>query len=96
VKWGLLSRNPADAIDLPYCQRPEWHTLSEDDIRTLLEAAQKTPYFALFYLAIFTEWWRHILVAADTGTYHPGDGKTLSALFQLSSGCTASQVLADG
>ncbi|MFC2045590.1 tyrosine-type recombinase/integrase [Chloroflexota bacterium] len=63
VKRGLISRNPADAIDLPRCQRSEWHTLSEDDINTLLEAAQKTPYYALFYLAIFTGMRRSELLA---------------------------------
>jgi integrase len=54
VKWGILTRNPAEAIDLPHCQRPEWHTLNEDDVNTLLEAAKPTPYYVLFYLAIFT------------------------------------------
>jgi len=63
VKWGLLSRNPADAVDPPYSQRPEWHTLNEDDINTLLEAAKKTPYYALFYLALFTGMRRSELLA---------------------------------
>ena len=35
-------------------QRPEWHTLSEDDIRILLEDARATPYYALFHMALFT------------------------------------------
>ena len=63
VKWGLLSRNPADAVDPPHSQRPEWHTLNEDDINTLLEAAKKTPYYALFYLALFTGMRRSELLA---------------------------------
>ncbi|MFC1894012.1 tyrosine-type recombinase/integrase [Chloroflexota bacterium] len=63
VKWGLLSKNPADAVSPPRCQRPEWHTLSEDDIHTLLEAAKKTPYYALFYLALFTGMRRSELLA---------------------------------
>lgn len=54
VKWGLLSRNVADAVSTPRCQRPEWHTLSEDDIHNLLEAAKGIPYYDLFYLAIYT------------------------------------------
>jgi integrase len=54
VKWGLLSRNPADAVNSPRCHRPEWNILNEDDIHTVLEAAKKTPYYALFYVAIFT------------------------------------------
>ncbi|MFC1938305.1 tyrosine-type recombinase/integrase [Chloroflexota bacterium] len=63
VKRRLLSRNPADAIDPPRCQRPEWHTLNEDDIHTVLEAAKKTPYYALFYLTIFTGMRRSELLA---------------------------------
>jgi len=63
LKWGLLSRNPADAIDPPRCQRPEWHILSEDDIHTVLEAAKKTPYYALFYLALYTGMRRSELLA---------------------------------
>jgi len=54
VKWGLLSRNPADAVSPPHFQRAEMHTMTEDDIQVLLEAAQSTPYYALFYTALFT------------------------------------------
>ncbi len=63
MKWGLLSRNPADAVSSPRCHRPEWNILNEDDIRTLLEAAKKTPYYALFYVAIFTGMRRSELLA---------------------------------
>ncbi len=63
VKWGLLSRNPADAVSPPRSQRPEWHTLNEDDISTLLEAAKATPYYALFYLALYTGMRRSELLA---------------------------------
>jgi len=63
MKLGLLSRNPADAVSPPRCHRPEWHTLSGDDIHTLLEAAKKTLYYALFYLAIFTGMRRSELLA---------------------------------
>ncbi len=63
VKWGLLSRNPADAVSPPRFQRPEWHTLNEDDIKILLEAAKVTPYYALFYLALFTGMRRSELLA---------------------------------
>jgi integrase len=63
VKWGLLSHNPADAVSPPPVSAPQWHTLSEDDIHTLLEAAKKTPYYALFYLALFTGMRRSELLA---------------------------------
>ncbi len=63
VKWGLLSRNPADAIDLPQCQRPEIHVMDEDDIHTFLEVAKSTPYYALFHMALFTGMRRSELLA---------------------------------
>jgi len=63
VKWGLLSRNVADAVNPPTCQRPQWQTLSEDGISTFLQAAKKTPYYALFYLALFTGMRRSELLA---------------------------------
>jgi len=54
VEWGLLSRNVADAVSPPRAQRPEMRTWGEDDITRFLEAAKGTPYYALFYLALFT------------------------------------------
>ena len=39
VKWGVIGNNPADAIDPPRFQRSEIRIISEDDIRTFLEAA---------------------------------------------------------
>ncbi len=54
VKWGLASRNVADAVDVPRFQRPEMRTWDEDDMARFLEAAKATPYYALFYTALFT------------------------------------------
>ena len=54
VEWGLLSRNAADAVRPPYAERPEMHTWSEDDITRFLESVKDTPYYALFYTALFT------------------------------------------
>jgi len=54
VEWGLLSRNAADAVRPPHAERPEMHTWSEDDITRFLESAKDTPYYALFYTALFT------------------------------------------
>jgi integrase len=53
-EWGLLSRNPADAVRPPHVERMEMHTLSEDDMARLLEAARGSSYYALFYTALFT------------------------------------------
>jgi integrase len=63
VKWGIINNNPADAIDPPRFQRPEIRVMSEDDIKTFLEAARLTPYYALFYLALFTGMRRSELLA---------------------------------
>jgi integrase len=63
LKWGLISRNPADAITPPRPQRSEMHTMSEDDLHTFLETAKDTPYYELFYLALFTGMRRSELLA---------------------------------
>jgi integrase len=63
VRWGLLSRNPVDGVSPPRCQRPEWHTLSEEDILNFLEAAKKTANFALFHMALYTGMRRSELLA---------------------------------
>ena len=54
IKWGLVSRNVADGVDVPRARRSEMQTWNEDDITLFLEAAKNTPYYALFYLALFT------------------------------------------
>ncbi|MFC2000695.1 tyrosine-type recombinase/integrase [Chloroflexota bacterium] len=63
LKWGLINRNPADAITAPRPQRSEMHTMNEDDLHIFLEAAQRTPYYVLFYLALFTGMRRSELLA---------------------------------
>jgi len=63
LKWGLISRNPADAVTAPRPQRSEVHTMNEDDLYTFLEAAKKTPYYMLFYMALFTGMRRSELLA---------------------------------
>ena len=63
LKWGLISRNPADAVTPPRPQRSEMHTMNEDEVQTFLEAAKKTPYYALFYMALFTGMRRSELLA---------------------------------
>ena len=63
VRWGLLSRNPADGVEPPRFQRPEMKVLDEFEIRTFLEAAKDTPYYALFYTALYTGMRRSELLA---------------------------------
>jgi len=63
LKWGLINRNPADAVTPPRPQRAEIHTMNEDDLYTFLEAAKKTSYYVLFYEALFTGMRRSELLA---------------------------------
>jgi len=63
VKWNLLFRNPADAVSPPTPQDSEMHTMSEDDLHKFLDAAKVTPYYALFYTALYTGMRRSELLA---------------------------------
>ena len=63
VEWGLLARNPADAVRPPRAQGIEMQTWDSDEITTFLEAARQTPYFALYHTALFTGMRRSELLA---------------------------------
>jgi len=63
VEWGLVIRNVADAVRPPKAQRIEMQTWNEDEIVQFLEAAKTTPYYELFYLALFTGMRRSELLA---------------------------------
>ncbi|MDD5127587.1 MAG: site-specific integrase [Dehalococcoidales bacterium] len=63
VKWGLMVRNPAASIDPPRFDKPEMHTISEEDLQRFLDAAQQTEYYPLFYTALFTGMRRSELLA---------------------------------
>lgn len=67
VKWGLLMRNPADAVDIPRAQRTEMHIMSEADIEKILDAARDTAYYPAFYTAIFTGMRRSEFLALKWG-----------------------------
>lgn len=63
MKWGSVSRNVADGVDVPRTRRAEMQTWNEDEMACFLEAARKTPYFALFHTALFTGMRRSELLA---------------------------------
>ena len=63
VKWGLVARNVADAVSPPRAHRTEMQTWDEDEINRFLKAAKDTPYYALFYTALFTGMRRSELLA---------------------------------
>jgi integrase len=54
VKQGVLVRNVADAVVSPRPGRSQMATLSSADVPRFLDAAQKTPYYVLFYTALYT------------------------------------------
>jgi integrase len=54
MQWGLIVRNPADAVTTPRVRRNEMQTWDEQEISQFLETAKSTPYYALFYMALFT------------------------------------------
>lgn len=67
VKWGLLSRNPADAVDLPTPGRTDMNIMTETDIEKVLNVARTTPYHPVVYLAIFTGMRRSEFLALKWG-----------------------------
>jgi len=54
VKMGFLVRNVAEAADPPHPERRNMATLALEDIPKFLEATQETPYYVLFYTALYT------------------------------------------
>jgi len=67
VKWGLVSRNVADAVEPPRRRRTEMQIWNEDDINRFLETAKETQYYALFYTVLFTGMRRSELLALTWG-----------------------------
>jgi len=54
VKWGLVSRNVADGVDVPHIHRNEMQTWDEFEITHFLEVAKDSPYYTLFFTALYT------------------------------------------
>jgi len=63
LKWGLISRNPADSIEIPKSRHTEMQTWSEAEIIHFLKSAKDSQYYALFYTALFTGMRRSELLA---------------------------------
>jgi len=63
VKWGLIQRNPSDAVSPPKAQKPEIQTWDEYEIRCFLDATKDSAYYPIFYLALFTGLRRSELLA---------------------------------
>jgi integrase len=54
VKWGLLSRNPSDLVELPKVPHKERRVLSPDEAADFLEAAEVMPHGLIFEFALMT------------------------------------------
>jgi integrase len=54
VRWGLVMRNPTDAVKRPRAPRNEFRTLTAEEARTFLAAAREDRFHALYVLAITT------------------------------------------
>ncbi len=54
VKMGILVRNVAEAADPPRPEQKNMATLVPEDVPQFLEAAHETPYYGLFYTALYT------------------------------------------
>ncbi|HUG46951.1 MAG TPA: tyrosine-type recombinase/integrase [Candidatus Limnocylindria bacterium] len=54
VRWQLLPRNPADAVQRPSVPRRELLTLSPEQVSRLLAAADETPIGVLARMAVLT------------------------------------------
>lgn len=54
VKWGLLSRNPSDLVELPKVLHKERRVLSPDEATHFLETADVMPHGLIFEFALLT------------------------------------------
>lgn len=54
VKWGLISRNPSDLVELPKVSRKERRVLSPSEAQDFLEAAAIMPHGLIFEFALLT------------------------------------------
>lgn len=54
VKWQLLSRNPADAVEPPKPAKPQLKVLQPEEAANLMQALREHELFPLFYTAMTT------------------------------------------
>ena len=54
VKWGMLPRNPCNAVDVPRAERPELQTLSREQVDLFLDHTGDDRFHALYVLAVTT------------------------------------------
>ncbi|MEW6047012.1 MAG: site-specific integrase [Bacillota bacterium] len=54
VKWGLISQNPANRVEVPGRRHREMYAMSKDEVAAFLEAAREDRFYTLFLLAVTT------------------------------------------
>jgi integrase len=54
VRWQLVQRNVADAVEPPKPRNSEMQIWDSDEVAIFLSAARTTPYYAIFYTALYT------------------------------------------
>ena len=77
VRWGMLSTNPAELVDLPKQKKREMHALSGEQVAEFRKAAKGSRWEILFDLALATGMrpseylaltWKDVDLAAGTAT----------------------------
>lgn len=63
IKWGLVSRNVTDGVDVPRPKLTDVQTWNENEVAHFLEFSKDSPYYPLFYAALFTGMRRSELLA---------------------------------
>ncbi|MEK7281054.1 MAG: site-specific integrase, partial [Chloroflexota bacterium] len=54
VKWGLVVRNVAEAVDAPRPERSQMNVMTPDDVPIFLDAAKGSPFYDFFFVKLFT------------------------------------------
>lgn len=54
LRWGLITNNPTDLVELPRKERREMKALTQEEAKRFLEVAQESPYGLLFWFALET------------------------------------------
>ncbi len=75
LQWGLIARNPADAVTPPRPRRKEFHALTHEEVDTLLGAVEGTERYALYVLAVTTGIRQGELLALKWGDLDLESGK---------------------
>lgn len=91
VKWQVLARNVSDAVEPPRKARQEFEVLNEEQVWTMLMAAENTSYLPQLALAVLTGMrrgeiyglrWRDVdyenctITVSQAAQYIPGKGIT--------------------